>query len=165
MNIAHWIRKWGDISPQKTAIIDNGHEFSYDTLNQGSNQVANFLLKRGIKKGERLGVLLYNCHEYVEIYCALAKIGAILVPINWRMAPPEIAYILEDCKMKFLFFGQAMEEQTGPLLLPWAVYQGLASAGQSSPLIQMKTGITDVFQPLFVMAGNDQGRSPMAMGV
>jgi len=106
MNIGDWIKNWGDISPQKMAVIDNGHDFSYKRLNQRCNQVANFLLQKGISKGERVGVLLYNCHEYLEIYFALAKIGAILVPINWRMAPPEIVYILEDCKARFLFFHQ-----------------------------------------------------------
>jgi len=104
MNIGNWIRKWSQLSPQKVAIIDDGHEISYKELNQRSNQVANFLLKKGIHKGDRVGVLLYNCHEYVEIYCALAKVGAILVPLNWRMAPPEITYILNDCGATFLFF-------------------------------------------------------------
>ena len=104
MNIGDWIRKWGEISPQKVAIIDDGHEFSYKELNQRCNQVANFLLQKGIGKGDRVVVLLYNCHEFIEIYFALAKVGAILVPLNWRMAPPEIAYILNDCEANFLFF-------------------------------------------------------------
>jgi len=106
MNIGDWIRKWSWLSPQKVAIIDDGHEISYKELNQKSNQVANFLLQKGISKGDRVGVLLYNCHEYIEIYFALAKIGAILVPLNWRMAPPEISYILDDCEASYLFFGE-----------------------------------------------------------
>jgi fatty-acyl-CoA synthase len=106
MNIGDWIRKWSEISPQKTAVIDNGHEFSYRELNQGCNKVANFLLQRGVGKGDRVGVLLYNCHEYLELYFALAKMGAILVPLNWRMAPPEVAYILNDCEATSLFFDE-----------------------------------------------------------
>jgi len=106
MNIGEWIRKWSQLSPQKIAIIDDGHEISYKELNQRSNQVANFLLKKGIHKGDRVGVLLYNCHEYIEIYFALAKEGAILVPLNWRMAPPEITYILKDCGATSVFFGE-----------------------------------------------------------
>jgi len=51
MNIGEWIRKWSQLSPQKIAIIDDGHEISYKELNQRSNQVANFLLKKGIHKG------------------------------------------------------------------------------------------------------------------
>ena len=88
MNIGDWLRKWCELTPQKVAVIDDGHEFSYRELNKKCNQVASFLLQKGIGKGERVGVLLYNCHEYLEIYFALAKIGAIIVPLNWRMAPP-----------------------------------------------------------------------------
>ncbi len=106
MNIGDWIRKWNDLSPLKVAVIDNGHEFTYRELNRRCNKLANFLLQRGISKGERVGVLLYNRHEYLEIYFALAKIGAVLVPLNWRMAPLEIAYILQDCGATYLFFGE-----------------------------------------------------------
>ncbi len=106
MNIGDWIRKWSQLSPQKVAIIDDGHEFTYRELNQRSNQVANFFLQKGIHKGDRVGVLLYNCHEYIEIYFALAKVGAILVPLNWRMAPPELSHILNDCGATSLFFAK-----------------------------------------------------------
>jgi len=106
MNIGDWIRKWSQLSPQKVAIIDDGHEISYKELNRRSNQVANFLLQEGMHKGDRVGVLFYNCHEYIEIYFALAKVGAILVPLNWRMAPPELSHILNDCGATFLFFGE-----------------------------------------------------------
>jgi fatty-acyl-CoA synthase len=107
MNIGDCIRKWSEISPQKVAVIDSGREFTYLELNKRCNQVANFLLKKGLRRGERVGVLLYNCHEYLEIYLALTKIGAVLVPLNWRMAPPEAEYILNDCEAGYLFFGEA----------------------------------------------------------
>jgi fatty-acyl-CoA synthase len=106
MNIGDWLRKWCELTPQKVAVIDDGHEFTYRELNRRCNQVANFLLQKGLGKGDRVGVLLYNCHEYLEIYFALAKIGAIIVPLNWRMAPPETAYILDDCGASYLFFGE-----------------------------------------------------------
>lgn len=106
MNIGDWIRKWAEVSPQKVAVIDDGRKYSYEELNQKCNRVANFIHKKGITKGDRVAVLLYNCHEYLEIYFALAKVGAILVPLNWRMASPEITYILNDCKARFLFFDE-----------------------------------------------------------
>ncbi|MFW6114796.1 MAG: long-chain-fatty-acid--CoA ligase [Thermodesulfobacteriota bacterium] len=107
MNIGDCIRKWSEISPRKVAVIDTGREFTYLELNKRCNQVANFLLKKGIRKGERVGVLLHNSHEYLEIYLALTKIGAILVPLNWRMAPPEAGNILNDCEASYLFFEEA----------------------------------------------------------
>jgi fatty-acyl-CoA synthase len=107
MNIGDCIRKWSELSPQRVAVIDSGRELTYLELNKRCNQVANFLLQKGIGKGDRVGVLLYNCLEYVEIYLALTKIGAILVPLSWRMAPPEAEYILNDCEASYLFFDEA----------------------------------------------------------
>ncbi|MBW1716590.1 MAG: AMP-binding protein [Deltaproteobacteria bacterium] len=67
MNIGDWLRKWSELTPQKVAVIDDGHEFSYTDLNKRCDQVANFLLQKGIAKGDRVGVLLYNRNEYLEI--------------------------------------------------------------------------------------------------
>ena len=110
MNIGDWIRKWSLITPGKIAIIDDGKEFSYRELNDHANQVANYLLKKGAKKGDRISVLSYNCHEFIEIYFAVSKIGAIFVPLNWRMAPDELAYVLGDCTPSFLFFAEDFSE-------------------------------------------------------
>lgn len=110
MNVGDWVRKWGELLPKKVAIIDDGREFTYGEINARCNRVANYLLKKGVKKGDRVSVLLHNGHEFIEIYFALAKIGAILVPLNWRIAPPETAYILNDCEANFLFFGQDFAE-------------------------------------------------------
>jgi len=107
MHIGDCIRKWSELCPNKVAVVDNGREFTYLELNKRCNQVAHFLLKKGIGKGDRVGVLLYNCRQYLEIYFALTKIGAVLVPLNWRMAPPEAQYILNDCGASYLFFDEA----------------------------------------------------------
>ena len=115
MNVGDWVKKWSLLLPHKTAIIDEGHEFSYGELNQRCNRVANFLLERGVKKGDRVGVLMYNCHEYIEIYLALGKIGAIFIPLNWRMAPREIAYILKDSGTAHLFFHEAFQDTAGSI--------------------------------------------------
>lgn len=104
MNIGKWVENWDRIAPEKTAVIDDGHAVSFAQFNAGCNQICHFLLDKGLRKGDFVGVLMYNCHEYLEIYAALAKIGAILVPLNWRMAPPELAFVLNDCAARFLFF-------------------------------------------------------------
>lgn len=110
MNIGNWLTKWSRLLPRKTAIIDNDREFSYRQLNERTNRLANLLEQRGIGRGERIAALLYNGHEFIELYFAAAKIGAIMVPLNWRMAPPEIAYILNDCEPGILFFDVAFSE-------------------------------------------------------
>lgn len=106
MNIGHWVRKWSLLAPTKTAIIEKGYALTYGELNQRCNKLTNFLLDRGVARGDRVGLVSHNCHEYLEIYLALSKLGAILVPLNWRMAPPEIVYILKDSGTTHLLFGQ-----------------------------------------------------------
>lgn len=104
MNVGNWIRKWSRLLPQKVAIIDEDRQFSYREVNERCNRIAHFLLEEGVSRGDRVGILMYNCHEFMELYFALVKIGAICVPLNWRMAPPEIAYIVNDCEPTSLFF-------------------------------------------------------------
>jgi len=92
------------VSPDKTAIIFEDETVAYRQLNEGINQCAHFLRKRGIKKGDRVALLLLNCVEFLETYFAVAKLGAILVPLNWRMVGPELEYQLNDCGARMLLF-------------------------------------------------------------
>jgi len=110
MNIGDWIRKWSQITPGKTAIVDENREFSYGEVNERCNRTSNFLLDKGIARGDRAAILAHNCHEFMEIYFAVGKTGAIFVPLNWRMAPDELVNILDDCKPRFLFFADAFSD-------------------------------------------------------
>ena len=65
MNVGDWVRKWGELLPQKVAIIDDGHELTYREINARCNRVANYLLDKGVRKGDRVSVLLHNCHEHL----------------------------------------------------------------------------------------------------
>ncbi len=104
LNIADWIRKWAMILPEKVAFVYNDAPVTYRALNNRINQLGNALLDLGIQKGERVGVLLTNCIEFFEVFFACSKIEAIFVPLNFRLAGPEIAYILNDCTTETLFF-------------------------------------------------------------
>lgn len=104
VNAGNWIRKWATIQPDKTALIDEGIPYSYDELNKRINRLSSCLLEAGLSKGDRVAVLLRNCHEYVEIFFALSKIGAILVPLNWRLVLPELEFIIKDSGSRFIIF-------------------------------------------------------------
>jgi fatty-acyl-CoA synthase len=106
MNIGDWVRKWAAIQPHKTALIFEESSLTYGELSTRANQLANALLKKGTQKGDRVGVLLYNSTEYVEIILALSIIGAILVPLNWRLSGSELEFILEDSGADTLIFGE-----------------------------------------------------------
>lgn len=110
MNVGEWIRKWSLLQPQKKALYDEGHPFTYQEVNHRSNQLCHLLLKMGVKKGDRVAVLLHNCHQYIEIFLGLSKIGAILVPLNWRLAGLELEFILQDSGSRTLIFETEFEE-------------------------------------------------------
>jgi fatty-acyl-CoA synthase len=110
INIGDWIRKWSFLQPHKRALIFEDHPFTYQETNQRTNQLCHLLLELGIRKGDRVSVLLYNCHQYIEIFFALSKIGAILVPLNWRLVAPELKFIIEDSGSRMLIFDPEFEE-------------------------------------------------------
>jgi fatty-acyl-CoA synthase len=110
VNVGDWIRKWSLLQPQKKALYFEDRPFTYQEVNHRTNQLCHLLLTTGVKKGDRVAVLLHNCHQYVEIFLALSKIGAILVPLNWRLAGPELEFILQDSGSRTLIFEPEFEE-------------------------------------------------------
>jgi len=110
INIGDWIKKWSFLQPNKRALIFEDHPFTYQEINLRTNQLCHFLLERGVQKGDRVSVLLYNCHQYIEIFFALSKIGAILVPLNWRLAGPELEFIIKDSGARMIIFEPEFEE-------------------------------------------------------
>jgi fatty-acyl-CoA synthase len=110
INIGDWIRKWSFLQPHQRALIFEGHPFTYQELNDRTNQLCHLLLNLGVRKGDRISVLLYNCHQYIEIFFAISKIGAILVPLNWRLAGPELEFIIKDSGSRMLIFDPEFEE-------------------------------------------------------
>ncbi|MCX7966247.1 MAG: long-chain fatty acid--CoA ligase [Syntrophorhabdaceae bacterium] len=104
INVGNWIERWSHIQPEKIAIFSNDTPYNYRTLNERINRIANILLERNIKKGDRIAVLMHNSIKFVEIFFAISKIGAILVPLNWRLAMPELEFILKDSRTTFIIF-------------------------------------------------------------
>ncbi len=84
-------------SPTRTGIPEGrGGVFRNRSFNERVNRTARALQNLDIVKGERLALLMGNTSEFLEIFFACAKTGAILVPVNYRLAGPEIEYILRD---------------------------------------------------------------------
>jgi fatty-acyl-CoA synthase len=110
MNVGDWITKRMILSPNKIAIISDEKEITYRELNERVNCLANALLNNGIHKGDRAAVLLYNCPEFLEVYFALAKIGAIFVTLNFRLAEREIQYMLINSGSSLLIFHESFSE-------------------------------------------------------
>ncbi|MBY7144295.1 AMP-binding protein [Virgibacillus sp. NKC19-3] len=97
---------------KKTAIkVESGGSWSYQELHERSNAYANKLYEWGVRKGDRVGILLYNSKEYIGLYFAVAKIGAIAVRLNFRLSSNELEYALNDSETKVLCFDSDFKEK------------------------------------------------------
>lgn len=80
-------------------------EITWNVFNEKANRFANLLLERGIKKGDKVAILLMNCLEWLPIYFGILKTGAIVVPLNFRYSADEIKYCVELAEVDILVFG------------------------------------------------------------
>jgi len=80
-------------------------EITWNVFNEKANRFANLLLERGIRKGEKVGILLMNCLEWLPIYFGILKTGALAVPLNFRYSADEIKYCVELAQVDILVFG------------------------------------------------------------
>ena len=117
MNITWWVQRWSDLHPNKPAIIFKGEHVSYSDLHRRANRSACWFRSVGIKKGDRVAVLLQNCPEFIEIYLACCRLGAIFVPLNFRSAVPEIDYFLKNAQPKLFIFGEELCDKIDSLSL------------------------------------------------
>ena len=80
-------------------------EISWSIFNEKANRCAHYLLERGVRKGDKVGILMMNCLEWLPIYFGILKIGALAVPLNFRYSSDEIDYCLNLADISVLFFG------------------------------------------------------------
>lgn len=97
--------------PNKEAIYDvrKNVRYTYQEWNEQVNRLANALLTKGVKKGDRVSTFMFNTEELGTAFFACAKIGAVFNPINFRLMPEEVAYILSDAAPKVVLFEKALE--------------------------------------------------------
>jgi fatty-acyl-CoA synthase len=97
VNIAYWIERNALIYAQRTAVVDDRRRSSYARLQDRVSRLAGALRARGVGRGDRVASLLYNSGEIVELTFACARLGALFVPLNWRLGMEELEFILKDC--------------------------------------------------------------------
>jgi len=91
--------------PDEIAFSFEGRDTTFAQFDRHTNQVANALLASGVKKGDRVCYLGKNSDHYFELFLGAAKMGAVMTPVGWRLAPPEIAYIVNDSAAPMFFVG------------------------------------------------------------
>ncbi len=99
------------ICPDRPAIIFDDRKETFSELNLRSTKLANAMRdKLGIKKGDRVAIIQVNCPEYIELYFACAKLGAIFVPLNFRAKEAELEHMINHSEARALFFGERYTE-------------------------------------------------------
>ncbi len=90
---------------QPTTYEPYRHEITWAVFDEKANRVANMLLHRGVKKGDKVAILMFNCLEWLPIYFGVLKTGAIAVPFNFRFSAEEIMYCAKLAEVDVLLFG------------------------------------------------------------
>jgi len=96
--------------PDREALIHGKVRLTYRELNARINRLAHALLDLGVSKGDKVAILSHNCHQFLEAYFALAKIGGIAVPLNFRLATDELKYIINHSDAQALIVLEALSD-------------------------------------------------------
>src|SRR5215471_3745994 len=152
MDLSDLIARNADFTPEKTALRFEGRSLTYGAFAQRVVAAARALKSQlGIARGDRVAILATNHPDYLVLLYACARLGAMLVPLNWRLAVPEQMFILADASVKALVVEEAFADVVVPLAaaLPEARAVGLDFARDDLPSLDV----------MIAAAGGD-GRNP-----
>ncbi len=107
-----WLKNRARITPNRIAVVDGDTKecWNYTQLNDRAEHLAAYFLSLGIQKGDRIVLVSPNHISYFDIYFACEKIGAIFVPLNWRLSNTEIQYIIRDCTPSLIAYHSEVKE-------------------------------------------------------
>ena len=113
MTLIETLKKAQKFFPQKQAIVCGERRWTYQEFYDRMGRLSIRLKDLGVEKDDKVAILLPNCHYFLEAYYGIAQIGAISVPINYRLSPSEIAFILTDSESKILVADPMFQKQVG----------------------------------------------------
>jgi fatty-acyl-CoA synthase len=135
VNVGHVLVQRARLGPNRLAITFEQTSLTYADLNARVNRLANGLAGLGVGRGDRVAVLLSNCHEYYEVLFACAKLGAVLVTVNYRLVADEVRHVLEDAEPGVFIYGDEFREVadaarlTAPAVVPVILERAGSPAG------------------------------------
>ena len=109
------VREHARLSGDVAAFTYAGEELTFAEIDAGADQVANGLVALGVKPGDRVAFLGKNHPLYFEAFLGANRIGAVMTPVNWRLAAPEVAYVLDNSCAKVVFVGEGFAEVLGQI--------------------------------------------------
>ncbi|MGD8715449.1 MAG: long-chain-fatty-acid--CoA ligase [Desulfobacterales bacterium] len=129
MDIWMTLQKALDLYPHIEAIRDGDRSFTYSQIGTRVMAIARFFQAQGLQPADRISILEVNSHSFLESYYAAAGIGAILNPVNYRLAPKEMAFILRDAGSRWLIAGAQFASQVSGILKEDTPLEGILWIG------------------------------------
>ncbi|UZX05057.1 o-succinylbenzoate--CoA ligase [Arthrobacter sp. CDRTa11] len=150
-NFGSWLQRRRPKSGTKTALISGDREVSYDQLADRSIRLANALRDRGVARGDRVAYLGENHPSFLETLFACGLLGAVFVPVNTRLAPPEIQFQLQDCDAACLVHsssldGLAISGATGTPVARRIIVQDATGTGATEFNTEQGTTVVEDFE-------------------
>src|SRR3954465_5378139 len=102
VRVADVVRRFASERPDHVALVHGERELTYAQLDERSNRLAQALLAGGLSEGSRVAYLGRSAPEVIELLFAVAKIGAVIVPLNWRLSVRELGAVLDDSRARLL---------------------------------------------------------------
>ena len=123
-------------------------EITWNVFNEKANRFANMLLSRGVKKGDKVAILMYNCLEWLPIYFGILKTGALAVPFNFRYSAEEIEYCADLAEVQVLVFGPEFIGRIESVAEKLSKGRLLIYVGDNCPTLPRATGSCPPTAPL-----------------
>jgi acyl-CoA synthetase (AMP-forming)/AMP-acid ligase II len=115
MTFDAYIRHWAEDRPERPAMREEDRAYSYGDMEAYTAQIATFLQNAGLQKGDRIAWIGKNSDLYFMLFYAAARLGVVMVPVGWRLAPAEWAFIVNDTHAKLLFTGPGFDDVAATL--------------------------------------------------
>src|SRR5687768_15299977 len=112
MSIVEGLKNSVASSPEKIASVCGSTRLTFREMDERVNRLSSALAGLGIARGDRVAILSLNCHRFFELYYGVPQLGAVVVPINFRLTPQEIKYIVDHSGAKAL----AVDPELAPLI-------------------------------------------------
>ena len=158
LTVGRSLRLAAERAPQRPAVSCRGETLTHGQLNALGNRVANGLLGTGLRKGDRIGVMLPNSIDYVVVGYAIAKSGLVMVPLNYRFTGTDLSYHLRDAQASALLyasdFAAAAAQAKGELAGLRTFAAGAPREGDESTLRELIDGGSDA-EPAVDVAESD----------
>lgn len=154
-------RTWREFSLVEPGLAkEYRRSITWNEFNELANKTANLLLSKGIKKGDKVAILLMNCLEWLPIYFGVLKTGALAVPMNYRYTSEEIKYCLDLADCNCLIFGDEFIGRVEPIADHTPKVKTLIFVGQSEvPFADIYNDIIDLYstnKPNIELTENDE---------